>query len=387
MVSTAGTTGGRAGGTGGSGVPGGPGAAGGRSRRNFAGARPVMDDVARLAGVSKQTVSRVLNDNPAVRAETREAVLEAMRTLGYRPSRSARSLASGRTRMLGVISFDAARYGPASTLTAINTAAQEAGYLVSSIALDTADRDTVVRAVDRLSAEGADGVIAIAPQRPVATALAQARLDTPLVMLDNGLGDDTPVVSSDFQAGARLATEHLLSLGHATVWHIAGPTGWTSADRRAASWRETLTKAGAPIHEPLVGDWSADSGYELGRRLAAEPDVTAVFVSNDQMALGLLRALHEAGRPAPDEVSVVGYDDIPEAAHLLPPLTTIRTDFSEIGTRSLRLLLTQLDDPALDDPAETAASPSLDPVVPVELIVRASTGPAPHQGAVRERAT
>ncbi|WP_086747805.1 MULTISPECIES: LacI family DNA-binding transcriptional regulator [Streptomyces] len=342
----------------------------GRSRRNFAGSRPVMDDVARLAGVSKQTVSRVLNDNPAVRTQTREAVLEAMRTLGYRPSRSARSLASGRTRMLGVISFDAARYGPASTLTAINTAAQEAGYLVSSIALDTADRDTVVQAVDRLSAEGADGIIAIAPQRPVATALARARPDTPLVMLDNGLGDGTPVVTSDFTAGARLATEHLLGLGHPTVWHIAGPTGWTSADRRAASWRETLTRAGARVHEPLVGDWSADSGYELGRRLAGR-DVTAVFVSNDQMALGLLRALHEAGRRVPDDVSVVGYDDIPEAAHLLPPLTTIRTDFSAIGTTALRLLLRQLD-----DPESTGDSLEQDPVVPVDLIVRDSTGAA-----------
>ncbi|MBZ3904634.1 MULTISPECIES: LacI family DNA-binding transcriptional regulator [Streptomyces] len=341
----------------------------GRSRRNFAGSRPVMDDVARLAGVSKQTVSRVLNDNPAVRRETREAVLEAMRTLGYRPSRSARSLASGRTRMLGVISFDAARYGPAATLTAINTAAQDAGYLVSSIALDTADRDTVVQAVDRLSAEGADGIIAIAPQRPVATALAGARPDTPLVMLDNGLGDGTPVVSSDFTAGARLATEHLLGLGHRTVWHIAGPTGWTSAERRAASWRETLERAGARVHAPLVGDWSADSGYELGRRLADRPEVTAVFVSNDQMALGLLRALHEAGRRVPDDVSVVGYDDIPEAAHLLPPLTTIRTDFSLIGTVALRLLVRQLGEPGVSGGAAVVGS-----VVPVELIVRDSTG-------------
>ncbi|GAA3836454.1 LacI family DNA-binding transcriptional regulator [Streptomyces phyllanthi] len=341
----------------------------GRSRRNFAGARPVMDDVARLAGVSKQTVSRVLNGNPAVRAETREAVLDAMRSLGYRPSRSARSLASGRTRMLGVISFDAARYGPASTLTAINSAAQEAGYLVSSIALDTADRDTVVRAVDRLSAEGADGVIAIAPQRWVGRALAEARLDTPLVTLDNALGDGTPMVSSDSPAGARAATEHLLGLGHTTVWHIAGPTGWTSADLRLAGWRDTLEAAGAEVPESLLGDWSADSGYALGRRLARRPDVTAVFASNDQMALGVLRAFHEAGRRVPEEVSVVGYDDIPEAAHLLPPLTTVRTDFTELGTRSLRLLLARIEGPA---------EPRIDPVAPVELVVRHSTGPAPR---------
>ncbi|MEU9289063.1 LacI family DNA-binding transcriptional regulator [Streptomyces sp. NPDC048275] len=342
----------------------------GRSRRSFAGARPVMDDVARLAGVSKQTVSRVLNDSPAVRPETRDAVLAAMRTLGYHPSRSARSLASGRTRMLGVISFDAARYGPASILTAINTAAQEAGYLVSSIALDTADGDTLVRAVHTLSAEGADGVIAIAPQRWVGRALAEAQFDAPLMVLENDLGDDNSYVTADSRDGARQATEHLLALGHSTVWHLAGPTGWLSAERRAESWRATLEAAGAAVPEPLIGDWSADSGYELGRRLAGRPDVTAVFASNDQMALGVLRALHEAGRHVPGNVSVVGYDDIPEAAHLLPPLTTVRTDFAAIGRRSLRLLLARIDG---------AAEPRTDHVEPVRLVVRRSTGPAPRK--------
>ncbi|SHH96472.1 LacI family DNA-binding transcriptional regulator [Streptomyces sp. 3214.6] len=343
----------------------------GRSRRNFAGARPVMDDVAKLAGVSKQTVSRVLNDNPAVRAETREAVQAAMRTLGYRPSSSARSLASGRTRMLGVISFDAARYGPASTLTAINAAAQEAGYLVSSIALDTADKDTVVRAADRLSAEGADGVIAIAPQLWVARALAEAHLDTPLVVMDNDLGDGTPMVTSDARTGARKATQHLLSLGHPTVHHLAGPTGWTSADRRAESWRATLQAAGAEIPTPLFGDWSADSGYDLGRNLAKDATLTAVFVSNDQMALGVLRALHEAGRRVPEDVSVVGYDDIPEAAHFLPPLTTIRTDFKDIGTISLHTLLNHIDTPSPPAPPLT--------LVPVALHIRHSTAPHPAE--------
>ncbi|MEV0173496.1 LacI family DNA-binding transcriptional regulator [Streptomyces sp. NPDC050803] len=338
----------------------------GRSRRSFAGTRPVMDDVAKLAGVSKQTVSRVLNNHPAVRPATREAVLAAMRTLGYRPSRSARSLASGRTRMLGVISFDAARFGPASILTAINSAAQEAGYLVSSIALDTADRDTVLRAVDRLSAESADGVIAIAPQERVGRALAQAEIDTPLVVLENDLGDGTPWVAADSAAGARMATEYLLHLGHRTVRHIAGPAGWTPADRRLESWRQTLDDAGAPVPEPLFGDWSADSGYALGRTLAHDPDVTAVFVSNDQMALGVLRAFHEAGRRIPDDVSVIGYDDIPEAAHMLPPLSTVRTDFPEIGHLALRLLLDRIDG---------TTEPPASAVVPVELVVRRSTGP------------
>ncbi|MCX3291936.1 LacI family DNA-binding transcriptional regulator [Streptomyces sp. NEAU-H22] len=342
----------------------------GRSRRNFAGARPVMADVARMAGVSKQTVSRVLNDHPAVRPETREAVSQAMRALGYRPSRSARSLASGRTRMLGVISFDAARYGPASILTAINTAAQEAGYLVSSIALDTADRATVIEAVNRLSAEGADGVIAIAPQLWVGRALAETTdLGTPLVVLESPLDDGTPLITGDSRTGARKATEHLLALGHPTVWHIAGPAGWTSADLRLTSWRATLRAAGAAVPDPLVGDWSADSGYDLGRRLARRPDVTAVFASNDQMALGLLHALHDSGRSVPGDVSVVGYDDIPEAAHFLPPLTTVRTDFAEIGTRSLRLLLDRIDGPG--------RHPRADTLVPVDLVTRASSGPPP----------
>jgi DNA-binding LacI/PurR family transcriptional regulator len=337
-----------------------------RSRRSFAGARPVMADVARRAGVSKQTVSRVLNDHPAVRAETRAAVLDAMRALGYRPSRSARSLASGRTRTVGVLSFDAARYGPAAMLTAIDGAAREAGYLVSSIALGTADRDTVAEAVDRLSAEGADGVIAIAPQRWVGRALAESALGTPVVVLDDAPADGAPLVTGDSAGGARQATEHLLALGHRTVRHVAGPAGWTSADRRLAAWRGSLEAAGAQVPEPLFGDWSAESGYELGRRLAGSGEVTAVFAANDQMALGVLHALHEAGRPVPDEVSVVGYDDIPEAAHFLPPLTTVRTDFTEIGTRSLRLLLHRIDG--------TEPPPS-DALVPAELVVRRSSAP------------
>ncbi|KPI12099.1 transcriptional regulator, LacI family [Actinobacteria bacterium OK074] len=340
-----------------------------------------MDDVARLAGVSKQTVSRVLNEHPSVRAETREAVLTAMRTLGYRPSRSARSLASGRTRMLGVISFDAARYGPASILTAINRAAQDSGYLVSAIALDTADHDTVVEAVDRLSAEGADGVIAIAPQRWIGRALADTHLGTPLVVLENDLENGTPLVTADSRAGARKATEHLLGLGHATVWHIAGPTGWTPADQRTESWRQTLHEAGARAPEPLVGDWTADAGYELGRVLSQRPDVTAVFVSNDQMALGALHAFHEAGREVPGHVSVVGYDDIPEAAHFLPPLTTVRTDFAEIGRHALQLLLDRIADPVQKElePVLESVPERAEHVVPVELVVRSSTGRPPRR--------
>ncbi|MFI0818380.1 LacI family DNA-binding transcriptional regulator [Streptomyces sp. NPDC021098] len=345
-----------------------------RRRRPTTGGKVVMADVARLAGVSDQTVSRVLNDHPRVRAETRERVRAAMRELGYRPTASARTLASGRSRTLGVISFDAARFGPAATLAGINQAAQEAGYLVSTIALTAADQAAVTGAVDRLLGQGADGIIAIAPQRSVGQALVEAGdagetgRGVPMVTLDKSFGAHIPVVAGDSASGARQATAHLLGLGHRTVHHIAGPTGWIAAEARVDGWRAALEAAGAEVHEPLLGDWSADSGYDLGRRIARQPGLTALFVSNDQMAVGVLRALHEAGRRVPEDVSVVGYDDIPEAAHLLPPLTTIRTDFTEIGRRCLTLMLDQLD---------RTPEPGVRVTIPTELVVRHSTGPAP----------
>ncbi|MGW7692390.1 LacI family DNA-binding transcriptional regulator [Streptomyces asiaticus] len=337
-----------------------------RRRRATAGGGAVMADVARRAGVSGQTVSRVLNDHPRVRPETRERVRAAMRELGYRPTASARTLASGRSRTLGVISFDAARFGPAATLAGINEAAQEAGYLVSTIALTAADQAAVRGAVDRLLGQGADGIIAIAPQRSVGEALVEADHGRPMVTLDKSFGARFPVVAGDSASGARQATEHLLRLGHRTVRHIAGPVGWIAAEARVDGWRAALKDAGAEAHEPLFGDWSADSGYDLGRRIARDPDATAVFVSNDQMAVGVLRALHEAGRRVPEDVSVIGYDDIPEAAHLLPPLTTVRTDFTEIGRRCLSLMLDQL---------ERTPEPGVRVTIPTELVLRESCGP------------
>ena len=147
------------------------------------------------------------------------------------------------------------------------------------------------------------------------------------------------MVAVDHVVGAATATEHLLELGHRTVWHVAGPEGWLEAMHRLDGWQATLEAAGADVPEPLYGDWSAQSGYDLGRKLAADPEVTAIFAANDQMALGVLRAMNEAGRDIPGEVSMVGFDDIPEAAYFSPPLTTIRQDFDEMGTRGVRLLL------------------------------------------------
>jgi DNA-binding LacI/PurR family transcriptional regulator len=323
-----------------------------------------MADVARLAGVSHQTVSRVINDSEHVREETRERVLVAMRQLNYRPNSVARALVTGRSKTLGVVSFDTTLHGPASTLFGIEQAAHDAGYFITIVSLKALDRPSVLDAVERLRLQGVDGILVIAPQEGAARALVQAPAGVPLVAVEAGPADAIPVAAVDQFAGAASATRHLLELGHRTVWHIAGPPDWLEAQRRVAGWRATLQAAGAPVPQPLVGDWSPRSGYDLGRRLAADPEVTAIFVANDQMALGVLRALHEARRAIPGDVSVVGFDDIPEAPYFTPPLTTVRQDFDEMGRRSLRLLLETMH--AVGDP------PPHFEVTP-ELIVRGST--------------
>src|SRR4051812_25392828 len=307
--------------------------------------RPVMSDVARLAGVSHQTVSRVINDSDHVRAETRARVEMAMRQLDYRPNSVARALVTGRSQTLGVVSFDTTLYGPASTLFGIERAAHDAGYFITIASLEALDRPSVLDAIERLRVQGVDGILVIAPQDGGARALMQAPAGVPLVAVEAGPQDVVPVASVDQLAGARAATEHLLALGHRTVWHIAGPDDWLEAKARVAGWRAALEARRAPVPAPLVGDWSARSGHDLAARLAADPEVTAIFVANDQMALGALRALHEAARRIPQDISVVGFDDIPEAPYFTPPLTTVRQDFDEMGRRGLRLLLERIEAP------------------------------------------
>ncbi|HUA05634.1 MAG TPA: LacI family DNA-binding transcriptional regulator [Solirubrobacteraceae bacterium] len=330
---------------------------------------PVMSDVGRLAGVSHQTVSRVINGSPHVRPETREKVLAAMEELGYRPNSVARALVTGRSRTLGVVSFDTTLYGPASTLFGIERAAHEAGYFIIVASLKALDRSSVTDAVERLRRQGVDGILVIAPHEEAGDALLHTHADVPLVAVEAGPDDGVAVVAVDQVGGAVSATQHLLDLGHETVWHIAGPPNFIESRQRQEGWRTTLEKAGAEVPEPLAGDWSPRAGYELGRRISRDPAVTAVFVANDQMALGLLRAANEAGRAVPGELSVVGFDDIPEAPYFLPPLTTIRQDFNEMGTRSLRALLHTID---------TGEPPSSGTLVPPELVIRSSTGPAPR---------
>jgi DNA-binding LacI/PurR family transcriptional regulator len=265
------------------------------------------------------------------------------------------------------VTFDTTLYGPASTLLGIEQAAHDAGYGVSISSLRSLNRRTVLAAIEQLRDQGVDGVAVIAPLQASMDALKHVRSDFAVVAVAAGPNAPIPVASVDQVAGAAAATRHLLNLGHRTVWHLAGPADWQEAEDRIEGWKSALESAGAPVPEPLRGDWTSRSGYELGQSLLEIRALTAVLVANDQMALGLLRRLHEAGREIPRDLSVVGFDDIPEAAYFTPPLTTVRQDFAELGRRCLHILLGRIESEAV--PTRV--------VVPPELVLRSSTGAAP----------
>jgi len=327
-----------------------------------------MADVAALAGVSQMTVSRVLNNHASVRPDTRRRVLAAMSELGYRPNTAARTLVTGRSSVVGVVSFDATLYGPASTLAGIEAAAREAGYSVSVASLRSMTAEAIAEAVDRLEVHAVVGVIVIAPHAFVVDALAELPHSVPLVAVQGPSGGPVPSVYVDQTTAVNEAMRHLLERGHRAIWHIAGPPGWLEARGREHAWRASLLSAGAEVPPVLVGDWSARSGYEQAERIVASGEATAVFAANDHMALGALRAFAEAGLRVPEDISVVGFDDVPEAAYFTPPLTTVRADFAALGRRSLTHLLEVLEGSADDHDGV---------VLPAELIVRDSTGPAP----------
>lgn len=328
----------------------------------------VMADVGRRAGVSHQTVSRVINDSPHVRPDTRARVLAAMAELGYQPNSVARALVTGRSNTIGVVSFDTTLYGPASTLLAIERAAHGAGYFIIVASLKAMDRPSVADAVERLRRHRVDGIMVIAPQQSAVDALLHPPSNVPMVAVEAGPKGSVPVVAVNQRAGATMATRHLLELGHKTVWHLAGPADFLESRERLDGWRRALKRAGAPVPVTVEGDWSPSSGYELGKTLARDKAITAIFVANDQMALGLLRAMNEADRAVPQDLSVVGFDDIPEAPYFTPPLTTIRQDFDEMGARGLRLLLETI---------EAGEAPRSTRRVQPELVIRASTAPPP----------
>lgn len=322
-----------------------------------------MEDVAREAGVSGQTVSRVVNARGYVGAATRERVEGAMQRLGYRPNSAARALRSGRFRAIGVIMFSFSSYGNQRTLDAIAVRAAQMGYALTLIPVESSARETVAGAFRRIEEHAVDGIIIVIEAHQLDEAEVEIPGGLPVVLVDSNRGAEHPFVDTDQAQGARLATEHLLDLGHDTVWHVAGPAKSYSAERRRESWRKTLESRGRETPEALQGDWSAESGYHAGLRLREIGGVTAVFAANDQMAIGVIRAFREIGREIPGDVSVVGFDGLPDAAQLWPPLTTVQQHPERVGALAVDALLAELDG---SEQAQT-------PLVGTELIVREST--------------
>jgi DNA-binding LacI/PurR family transcriptional regulator len=323
-----------------------------------------MADVAKLAGVSTQTVSRALNQNASVRPFTRARVLAAIEELGYHVNTAARTLATGHSKTLGVVTINGTFFGPVSTLYGVERAARFAGYYTSVVSLRSHDRRSVADAVDRLNDQLVEGIVIISPLISAVEALNELPTDMPVVAVEGDPRVDLAAVTVDQAGGARMVTTYLLSTGHETVFHVSGPPDWQEAQARLLAWRSTLEEAGAEVVSPLSGDWTAQSGYQAGQVLARIPEATAIFAANDQMALGVLLALHEHGRKVPEEVSVIGFDDMPESAYFIPPLTTVRQNFDNVGRTALRLLVNQIG----------SGARSVDRVViQPELVVRHST--------------
>ncbi|GAA4418433.1 LacI family DNA-binding transcriptional regulator [Georgenia halophila] len=329
-----------------------------------------MADVAGLAGVSHQTVSRVLNNPDVVRPETRRRVEEAIRALGYRRNTAARALRTRQTGLIGVVNSGEARFGPAHMTMAIEEAARQSGYATTMTVVRDAKDSTVETVLEFFLEHRVDGIIVIAPVTAVAAAANQLVGQLPVVLVAAGLRPTSGlrVVGIDQELGAALATRHLLELGHRQVLHVSGPDDWFDARSRIAGWRCALESAGVEVPAPVTGGWDAADGHRVACRLIDQRRVpTAVFAANDLMALGMIRAFHEAGLRVPDDVSVVGFDDAEGTGYFSPPLTTVRQPFSDVGRAAIHAFLQAVGGEPSD--AETIAP---------ELVVRESSGPPPR---------
>lgn len=329
---------------------------------------PTMFDVARRAGVSHQTVSRVLNGLTGVAASTKVRVEQAIAELNYTPSPAARAMAKRRSGSIGLILAGRPDYGPSGAALGFNEAARDSGYTVSQASMRSLDADALTQAVHGLVLQRVEAIVLISGERDGVSVVSGIDAGVPLVAVasepGSGPGPGLHRVSIDQYAGARLATEHLIGLGHRVIRHVTGPADSMDAAERRRGWTDAMTEHGLEVREPIPGDWLASSGDAAGRMLIADREATAVFVANDQMALGVLHAGHAAGLRVPDDLSIIGFDDIPEAAYFTPPLTTMRQDFDALGRDVLATVLDVLhDEPAAPD--RTSRLP--------ELIVRSST--------------
>ncbi|WP_402461534.1 LacI family DNA-binding transcriptional regulator [Isoptericola aurantiacus] len=327
--------------------------------------KPNIRQVAQLAGVSHMTVSRVLNDHPNIREATRRRVEEAISELGYRPSMTARALATQRSRRIGVLVESAVTFGPTSTLYAVESAARASGYEVSSVLLRAGEEISPQEAVDHLITLGIDALCVVAPRSSSIAALRRIAVGVPVLVVKPDKDPTFLTVTVDQQAGTVLAVDHLVSLGHRDILHLAGPLDWLDARTRERAFHARSKSWGIRERPIVVGDWTADFAYDFARGIRELPDYTAIFVANDDMAVGLIHGLHERGYSVPDELSVVGFDDIPLARHITPPLTTVRQNFDALGVAVVDVLRAAIEEREIPDVTR----------IPAEIVTRASSAP------------
>jgi DNA-binding LacI/PurR family transcriptional regulator len=328
--------------------------------------KPTLEDVARSAEVSYQTVSRVINQHPSVADGTRARVQRAIAELGYRPNRAARSLVTRRSNNIGIVSFGSRYYGPTQMLVHIEAASRARGYGLTFTSVDGHTLPEMSRAIGDLIGQNLDGIVMIAPIAEVDPAqIVHLCGATPFLMIDIDPSHGVHSVAIDQAHGARLATQHLIGLGHRQVCEISGPFQWHDARLRHETWLATLQASGIEPGPCIESDWTAAGGYAAAQRLlGAGVDFTALFAGNDQMALGAIRALRDAGLRVPEDVSIVGFDDVPEAAYFDPPLTTVHQDFVALGNEAVDGLTNLIESPTAV-PYQRVLYPS--------FVVRAST--------------
>ncbi|AJW78048.1 transcriptional regulator [Clavibacter michiganensis subsp. insidiosus] len=330
------------------------------------GERLGLREVAERAGVSHMTVSRVLNGHPQVKESTRQRVLEVVAELDFRPNMAARQLVTQQALRIGVLIESAVEFGPSSILRAIERSARDGGYSVASFALRDDEDATPEEAVRHLTVQGVDALCVVAPRSSSVAVLRTITTGLPTLVVKAEKDPAFLTVSVDQSAGTRLAVDHLASLGHRDVLHVSGPLDWLDARARERAFHTRARAWGMRERPIVIGDWSSDFGYDFAKGLTAVPEYTAVFVANDEMALGVVHGLHDRGIRVPEDLSVVGFDDLPVSRHFLPPLTTVRQDFPALGALVVDVLIAAIE--GREIPQATR--------IPAELVVRDSSAAA-----------
>jgi LacI family transcriptional regulator len=341
--------------------------------------RLTIRDVASAAGVSIQTVSRVLNNRPDVAPETLQRVQEVIRETGYAPNMLARSLIQGRSHTLGVVAYGLEYYGPSSVLTEIERQAASMGYGISLNLILQPETDDVDHVLNGLRARQVDGIIWAIPEvsnNRTWSRTQGSEMPVPVILV-GGMGGNPylPAIGIDNGAIGRLATEHLVAGGAKKVATITGPMSWWEAQQRVGGWRQTLELNGLDASDSLMvaGDWTVVSGEQgLYRLLEQRPDIDAVFAGNDQMALGALHAARRMGRRVPEDLSVVGVDNLEVASHFWPPLTTVYQPLGDAGALAVKEIDRLIRRERSSRRGQEAAAPEMTLLMP-ELIVRDST--------------